>query len=278
MKKDEARREFAEMASGPDDHIELDRGALLIAAEEYPSLSPEVYLARLDELARQTSSRFSSGDDAATQILKTRDYLFSELGFSGNTQDYFDARNSFLNDVIDRREGIPITLSVVFIEIAKRLDLPLLGVGLPGHFIVRFNGPQGVLFLDPFRAGREITETDCREMVSGMYGGAVAFHPSFLRAVNQRQILSRMLQNLKGIYSNSREYAKLFDVAERAILLRPGDATHCRDRGLAAIGLGKLADALADLEEYLERVPNAQDRSEIKERIGELRQRQAALN
>jgi regulator of sirC expression with transglutaminase-like and TPR domain len=278
MKKEDARRSFAEIAALEDDQIPLDRAALLIAAEEYPSLLPEVYLGRLDEFAGGADSQMSTRDDPVTRIMKLRDYLVFELDFSGNQEDYFQARNSFLNDVIDRRQGIPITLAVVFIEIARRLELPLIGVGMPGHFIVRFNHESEAIFFDPFNSGRVITEADCRQMVSEMYGDALAFHPSFLRPVSHRQILSRMLQNLKGIYTRSAEHSKLLDVVERAILLRPSDAMNLRDRGMALLGLGRSTGALEDLEEYLRLVPKASDRSEVRERIGELRQRLASLN
>jgi regulator of sirC expression with transglutaminase-like and TPR domain len=279
MKKDEARRRFAEIALRDDNQIRLDEAALLIAAEEYPSLRLDAYISALDEFALDAKLRMSPADDPEACVLQLRDYLFGDLGFSGNQEDYFDARNSFLNDVIDTRTGIPITLSLVFIEVARRLRLRLCGVGMPGHFIVRFDKDNGTaLLFDPFNAGRMLTEDDCREMVSGMYGDALAFHPSFLRAVSPRQIVMRMLQNLKGIYSRSGEHSKCLDVVEQGMLLKPDDARNLRDRGMALVGLGRLHEALEDLEEYLRQIPRASDKSEVREKIGDLRQRLAALN
>lgn len=278
MNKREAREAFARLASRTGDELDLDRGALLIAAEEYPSLRIEDYMARLDQFATEARSRFAGHDHPLTSLLRLRDYLFVDLRFCGNQEEYFDVRNSFLNEVIEGRKGIPITLSVIFMEVARRLGLPLLGVGMPGHFIVRFETVEQVVFFDPFREGRELNEDDCREMVSNMYGETLAYHPSFLRAVSNRQILSRMLQNLKGIYTRLGERHKLLDAIERAVLLRPEDASEIRDRGLACFALGRFNRALGDLQEYLRRAPQAPDRSAIKEKLGDLRQRQAGLN
>ncbi|MEP7270492.1 MAG: tetratricopeptide repeat protein [Acidobacteriota bacterium] len=278
MKKEEARKQFANLLAGDEANFELDRASLLIAAEEYPALNIEDYIAQFDRLASTAQSRFATNDDLGVRLLKLRDFLFSEIGFSGNQEDYFDARNSFLSDVLDRRTGIPITLSVVFIEVARRVELPLVGVGMPGHFVVKCDAIERLILLDPFHGGRELTEDDCREMISKMYGQTLSFHPAFLRAVTKRQILTRMLQNLKGIYSRARDHHRLLGAVERSLLLNPGDATEVRDRGLAWMGIGKYGRALGDLEEYLTRVPAAGDRSEIRKRVGELRQRQAGFN
>lgn len=169
----------------------LDEGAMLVAAHAYPELDVDAQVARLDELAAGCPEPTVAGLVA---------YLFGELGFRGNVEDYGDPRNSYLNDVLDRRLGLPITLSVVAIEVGRRLGIPLVGIGMPGHFVVRHEGVPRVL-LDPFEGGRELTVDDCAERVAAIYGGAVAFTPSMLQAVGPRAILARMLANLKQRFS-----------------------------------------------------------------------------
>jgi len=278
MTKEEARRQFTEVVRRGEDEIELDRAALLIAAEEYPDLEINKYLAQLDLFADQVGHRGGGQPDPFDRLLSLSDYLFRELGFSGNVEDYYDARNSFLNDVIDRRVGIPITLSVIFMEVARRLALPVLGVGLPGHFIVKHVDRERETLIDPFHGGRMLSEADCQEMVEEMYGGTVGFHPSFLNAVTKRQILTRMLQNLKGIYARASDYPQTLALIDRALLINPDAPTEIRDRGLVHFRLGRYTQSLADLENYLRRLPQAEDADAIKERIADIRQRQAQLN
>jgi regulator of sirC expression with transglutaminase-like and TPR domain len=278
MMKEEARARFAEIVARPENELELDRAALLIAAEEYPDLDVEKYLDQIDSFAGMARARDDAAADPLVRIMRLGQLLFDELGFRGNIEDYFDARNSFLNDVIDRRTGIPITLSVVCIEVARRIGLQLFGVGMPGHFIVKFAEEDREILIDPFNGGRVLSEEKCREMIEELYGGRMKFHPALLRAVTKRQILTRMLQNLKGIYARAGDQPKTLGVIERALLISPDVAGEIRDRGLVYAGMERYAAALADLEEYLRRAPQAADAKEIKERIKQLRQRQAQLN
>ncbi len=278
MTKEEARAQFAETVAQNEPDLELDRAALLIAAEEYPNLEVERYLEQLASFAELARQRDEFHGDPLVRITRLSSLVFDELGFRGNIEDYFDARNSFLNDVIDRRTGIPITLSVLYIEVARRIGLKFFGVGMPSHFIVKYASDEEEILLDPFNGGRLLSEEKCREMVEEIYGGQMKFHPAFLCAVTKRQILARMLQNLKGIYARVGDHHKTLSVIERALLISPDAASEIRDRGLVYSGMGRYALALGDLEEYLRRAPEAADAKEIKERIGELRQRQAQLN
>lgn len=278
MNKEAARRQFANLIQRDEDKLELDRCALLIAAEEYPACNIDDYIARLDQLGDDFRQRSRCDEETSSILLRLRDFLFVELGFHGNEQDYFDPRNSFLNEVLDRRTGIPITLSAVFLEVARRIGLPLFGVGMPGHFIVKCHTVDRVIMLDPYQEGRELTEQDCRRMVSNMSGGNLEFDSSFLHAVNKRQILRRILQNLKGIYTRANDNARLLGVIERLLMVNPDDPVEIRDRGLVHSRLSRFGRAIEDLEGYLEMSPAAPDRDEIKRRIGELRKRQAALN
>jgi regulator of sirC expression with transglutaminase-like and TPR domain len=278
MNKQEARRQFAEEVAREENQIELDRAALLIAAEEYPQLDPEKYLAQLDHFADELRDRQSSAADPLIRLLTINDYLFTQLGFHGNTGDYYDARNSFLNDVIDHRQGIPITLSVVYIEVARRLRLPVYGVGMPGHFLVRYRDDERDLIIDPYHQGRVLSVERCEEMFEEMYGGTIRFQLSFLNEVTKRQILTRMLHNLKGVYLRVPDHHRTLSVIERALLLNPDSVTELRDRGLVYFALGRYMQARADLEACLRRVPRGEDVEEIREKIIELRQKQARLN
>lgn len=278
MTKEEARAKFAEMAARNENDLELDRAALLIAAEEYPHLEVEKYLDQLASFAELAGRRDERDADPLTRITRLSNFLSDESGFRGNVENYFDARNSFLNDVIDRRTGIPITLSVVYLEIARRIGLKLFGVGMPGHFVVKYADDDREILIDPFNGGRLLSEEKCREMIEELYSNEVKFHPAFLYAVTKKQILARMLQNLKGIYARADDHHKTLGAIERALLINPEAASEIRDRGLIYFGMERYAAALISLEDYLRRAPQAADSKEVKERIKQLRQRQAQLN
>lgn len=284
MTKEQARTQFAEAVARSENDLELDRAALLIAAEEYPHLKLETYLDQLDMFAAATRAEDNFYADPLAQMMRLSHRLFDELAFRGNTENYYDARNSFLSDVIDRRIGIPITLSVIYIEVARRIGIKLFGVGMPGHFLVKYSLPssskedQQEIFIDPFHGGRMLTEDRCREMIAEMYNGAMKFQPAFLHAVTKKQILTRMLQNLKGIYTRAMDHHKTLSVIERLLLITPDSATEIRDRGLVCSAMGRYAQARVDLEEYLRRETLAEDAGEMKKRISQLRQRQAQLN
>ncbi len=280
MNKSAARKQFIAAIQLDDSSLELDRAALLIAAEEYPSLEVEEYLSRLNELA-ENSRRRMADDELSDSLLQAEIlayHLFGENRFAGNSKDYYDARNSFLNDVIDRGRGIPIALSVLFIEVARRLGIQLYGVGLPGHFLVKYSDIASEVFFDPFNGGKILSENDCRQKVEEMYQGRVLFHPSFLQAFTKKQILSRMLQNLKGVYFNTGELKKAFEVIERMILLNPDSMEEIRDRGLVNFAMKKYALARPDLEAYLQTLPNAKDQQQVQKALNELRQKEAQLN
>ena len=282
MTREEARTRFAEAVARDENNLELDRAALLIAAEEYPGLEIEDYLDQLDRLAETAKTNDDSYASPIVRMMRLSHLLFDELGFRGNTENYNDARNSFLNDVMDRRTGIPITLSVVYLEVARRIGLKLFGVGMPGHFIVKRapdpSGDEQEIFVDPFHGGRLLTEEQCREIIAEMYNGEMKFQPAFLQAVTRKQILARMLQNLKAIYARAQAHHKTLGVIERLLLLDPDAATGIRDRGLACFAMERYGEARSDLEEYLSRAPQAEDADQIRQRITQLRQRQARLN
>jgi regulator of sirC expression with transglutaminase-like and TPR domain len=272
------RRAFARLVSRPEPAIDLAEAALLIAKEEYPDLEVAHYLSQLDAMAAEVRARAGSVADAHQLIASLGDYLFKEQGFHGNTDDYYDPRNSFLNDVLDRRTGIPITLSTVYMEVARRLGIRLHGVGMPGHFLVKYVGPDEEIVIDPFNGGVIVSPADCQRILNRISGGKLAFEPRFLSVLGTRQILARMLTNLKVIYFNSQAYAKALSVVERLLILDPQAATEIRDRGLLSSQLKRYPEAMADLERYLKLAPAAEDADVIRDHLRSLRQRAASMN
>src|SRR3990170_5723528 len=255
----EARRLFAEMLSRKDEEIELAKAALLFAKEEYSDLDVEKYLTKLELMSEEIKRRVSHNSDPHSLISEINRYLFTEEGFRGNEDDYYDPRNSFLNDVLDIKTGIPITLSVLYIEIASRLGLTLLGVGFPGHFIVKYSGMEGEILVDPFNKGRILSIKDCKEILDRIYGGRMQFHSEFLQPVTKKEILSRMLHNLKGIYLNSTNYLKALSIVDMILLIDPEVMDELRDRGLLYYKFECFTQALSDLETYLRHATKAED-------------------
>ncbi len=278
MTREEARAQFGEIVARDEDSLELDRATLLIAAEEYPNLDVEEFLSLLDEIGEQARA----GDDffaaPLTRIMRLSHLLFDELEFRGNAENYYDARNSFLSDVLTRRTGIPITLSVLMMEVGRRIGLRLFGVGMPGHFLVKYADEEQEIFADPFHGGRIVDEDRCRQLIEQMYDGRMPFSLSFLHAVTKKQILSRMLQNLKGVYAKANDHFKLLGLIERALMINPDSASEVRDRGSANFALGRYGEARKDFENYLRQLPEADDAARIKSLLAELRQRQARWN
>lgn len=265
-----ARSRFAAMVERPDDEVDLAAAALLIAAEEYPQLVPEAYARRLDELAERVRDRQWDATAPVVILQDLNRVLFEEEGFRGNSDNYYDPRNSFLNDVLDRRLGIPITLSVIYLEVGWRLGLPLQGVNFPGHFLVRYDGEALKLLVDPFQGGLLRFEDEAQGLLDHVYGGAVPLQPDYLRKAGPKDILVRMLENLKGNYLNARDDVRALAALERILLVRPDSADHVRDCGIVLTRLGRRADAAAALERYLELVPAAPDRVRVRMLLDQL--------
>jgi regulator of sirC expression with transglutaminase-like and TPR domain len=269
---------FARLVGRPESAIDLAEAALLIAKEEYPGLEVAQYLSRLDAMAAEVRARVGSLEDPHRLIAGLNGYLFRELGFHGNTENYYDPRNSFLNDVLERRTGIPITLSTVYMEIGRRLGMRLHGVGMPGHFLVMYTGPGEEIVIDPFHAGMILSHADCQRILDRIYDGKLAFEPRLLAILGTRQILARMLNNLKAIYFKAQEYARALSVVDRLLILDPRAATEIRDRGLLSCQLKRFPEAMADLERYLGLAPEAEDAEVIRAHLRSIRERVATLN
>jgi len=271
------RDRFAEIISVEDHEIDLAQAALLIAAEEYPRLDVDLYLERLDALADRVRENVANPLKAVGVIDSLNKTLFDEMGFHGNAENYYDPRNSYLNEVIDRRTGIPITLTVVYMEVARRIGFSVKGVGLPFHFIARHDSADGILFIDPFNEGHLMTSAECDELVTRISGGKSDLRPEHLEPVTNKQILTRMLSNLASVHSAS-DHRRALASVERILLINPESATHVRDRGLLLAQIGDHSSAIAELERYIEMTLNAPDADAIREQIKTLFQNQARLN
>lgn len=250
--------------------MDLARAALLIAEDEYPQLTPEPYLHRLDLYAEMVKDRLANETAAPVLLGEISKVLFDEEGFRGNADAYFDPRNSFLNDVLDRRLGIPITLCIVYLEIGWRLGLSLEGVNFPGHFLVRYHGEALRLLIDPFQAGQIRFEDEAQELLDRVYGGTVKVQEAYLRPASKRDILIRVLSNLKTIYLNTHDDARASTVVQRMLLINPGAPEEVRDYGMILARRGYIDEAIVELEQYLAAQPAAPDAQRVQLLIEEL--------
>jgi regulator of sirC expression with transglutaminase-like and TPR domain len=271
---------FRQIIQRPDEDIDLAEAALLIAKTAYHDLDVPRYLTRIDELARCLRVRVPEDCGAGDLIIGLNRFLFEEEGFAPNLEDYYDPRNSFLNEVLERRVGIPISLSVLYTEVGRRAGLPLQGVSFPGHFLVKCQLEEGMVILDPYCGGISLSLQDLQQRLREVQGGEVsrAIVASRLVAANKKEILARMLRNLKAIYLERQQFARALGVIDWIVALSPGEAAEVRDRGLTYLKLECFRAALEDLEHYLERVPAAEDLDEIRGCVVELRRSAARLN
>lgn len=273
-----ARRRLEDILSRPDRELNLAEAALLVASEEYEGLDVRSYLVRLDEMGCALRQRLEEEPRPERAIMALNRYMFQELGFRGNTEQYYDARNSYLNEVIDRRTGIPITLSTVYMEVARRAGLEVEGVGLPGHFVVRIQTPARPLLVDPFHGGTLLTEKDCQERLDRIFGGKLKLEPKMLRPCRRKDMLERMLRNLKAIYIRDQDIDRALRVVDLIVRIQPGSAEDLRDRGVLFASLDCYGLAARDLESYLALAPGAKDAEDLTARVAALRVKAARLN
>jgi regulator of sirC expression with transglutaminase-like and TPR domain len=257
------RQRFLDEVSQGDDQINLAKAALMVAREEYPQLPEERYLGQLDVLAEETRDRLDDENAHLVILQELLGTLYNRHEFRGNKEAYYDPRNSFLNDVIDRRLGIPLTLGMVVLEVGWRLGLPLEGVNFPGHFLVRFKGDAIDLLIDPYDGGAVRFEDEAQELLDRVYGGMVQTRESFLKASTKREMLVRLLVNLKSIYLNVRDHGRALAAVERIQLIRPIAPGEIRDKGVILARLGRREEALEQLEAYLNVAPGASDTERI---------------
>jgi regulator of sirC expression with transglutaminase-like and TPR domain len=271
---------FHEATNRPDEEIDLAQAALLIAKNAYQDLDVARYLGRIDHLAEEVSARLPESPGDSERILSLNRYLFEEQRFAPNLENYYDPRNSFLNDVLERRLGIPITLSIVYIEVGRRIGLSLQGVSFPGHFLVKCTRKEGVVILDPYRGGMSLTLSDLQQRLRESLGSEVSREivAGMLVSAKNKDILARMLRNLKAIYLEQRDHDRALSLMDWIIALLPADAAAVRERGLLYVKLECFRAALEDLQRYLDLAPEADDVNEIRQQVAELRRTAARLN
>jgi len=266
-----ARQSFLEIAALDEDAFSLDRAALVMALEEYPDIDVQSYLRRLDTFAARAEALAGINRTPINVIESINEVLFVQEGLRGNDEDYYDPRNSYLNEVLDRKLGIPISLCVVYMEVAKRIDFPIKGVGFPGHFLVKHVDNGRDIVIDAFNLGRILTPNDCQELLDKIYNGTVSMNASLLQPMEKRSILTRMLYNLKGVYTQKEQYHKALSAIDRILMLNPWTPSEVRDRGLLYMQTSLFAKALADLEAYLTHAVAPEDSSYIQNHIKMLR-------
>lgn len=257
---------WLELGNAKDADIPLFSTALLIAKDEYPDLDRADYETRLHEYARGLRNQIHDSDSAPTQLRCLNQFVFDELGFSGDDQDYYDPRNSYLNDVLDRRLGNPISLAVVQIELAQRLGVPLEGVSFPGHFLVRLPLDEGVVVLDPFQKGRSLDAAELRRRARthlDTHEIDDQYLARMLEPASHRAILARILRNLKSVYAEREQWDKALRCSDRLLTLDAHQPTEYRDRGNYYRSLGHLRAARDDLRRYLALMPQAEDADTI---------------
>ena len=265
------QRFYQEVRKG-DGRINLAAAALYIAQEEYWEMDASFYLERLDQMAMEVRPRLPKGRYPLKIIQVINEYLFEELNFSGNSADYYDPDNSYLNCVIDRRLGIPITLSLLYLEIARRLRFPMVGVGVPGHFLIRPVVDDMTVLVDPFHAGETIFLEDCKQRFHQQFGAEAQWKDEFLSGVFPKAFLARMLMNLRLIYLNNESFKKAIATMDKLLILMPNEPKLMRDRGLLHYELKNYERAQQDLAGYLRSHPRASDKSEIQKLLKKIGQ------
>ena len=271
-------REFRAAVDRPEEAVDLGYAALTIGLSVNPHLDIPAYLQRIDQLAREVADRRDPAGDVYHSLAALNHVLFRQHGFDGNRDDYYDPRNSFLSEVLDRKIGIPITLCVLYMEVARRISVPVEGIGFPGHFLVKCSAGEEAIFIDPFHRGEiKITE-DLGQMLEKLYGRKVVLRPQFLEAVGKKQILKRMLANLKAIYLRNNSVGEALSIFDHLIILDPAGAEEIRDRGSLYLHMGCFRQAREDFDAYLRLAPNAHDAEMVREQIASLEKQPRLLH
>src|SRR5688572_21856036 len=270
-------RPLAEAVSEASPEIELDRTALLIAQQHCPDAEVDAYLSRLDEYARRARPLIAKARTPESQIAGINSVLFDEEGFIGNEEEYYDPRNSLLNHVLDRRTGIPITLSILYVSVARRLGVPIVGIGFPMHFLVKYQAGSGDLLIDPFNQGKILTRSDTDELLLKVYGAPVPLQDMFVQPLPPRLILYRMLNNLKLVYLQNEDYPRAGTAVEQMLVVHT-QVDDVRDRGLIYLHERRWTDAAEYLSRYLTEMPDATDAEFIRAHLTEAHERQAQRN
>jgi regulator of sirC expression with transglutaminase-like and TPR domain len=274
-----AKEAFSRELAKSDPQINLARAALLVSEHlNQTSHLEDYYLALLDDMAEALQPAMRKAKTAPEQVNALTHFLFAELGFHGNGDNYYDPNNSFLDKVLDRRTGIPISLSVICLEIGWRLGLPLAGLGLPGHFIVGYGVPDAPIYIDAFNGGTILTEDDCLALCRVSPSKRLAFREQFLIPASKKAILFRMLLNLKQIYLRQENWEEAYRTIDLMLAVQPDQMGELRDRGVVAYRLNRLREATFDFQRYLFLNPDAPDANWVKQHLEMMEERLSRLN
>ncbi|MDR3566399.1 MAG: transglutaminase-like domain-containing protein [Syntrophobacteraceae bacterium] len=270
--------EFTERILAPEGPIDLGRAGLLISRLAYPDLDEPALLAELDALGARLGARVAGVSSVQAIARAMGEVLCEEAGFRGNSKNYYDPDNSYLSCVLDRRTGIPATLSLVYMEVGRRAGLDVRGIGLPGHFLVCVFGEDGRIFVDPFYRGIALDEKECRRRAAVQHEGALVWNPRFLQPLDEKAIIVRLLRNLKGIYGSIGDDERSFQVLEWIIALDPNPVAELKTRGFMYESLGAFELAAKDLRKVLDLQPDAPDAAYVQSTIEQLSEKRAKLH
>jgi regulator of sirC expression with transglutaminase-like and TPR domain len=265
-------QELRELLVGESEQAPLDIVALQLAAIEYPEVPVEPFLLLLDSHARELEERIDENTPGPEFIQTMNRYLFEELGFRGNADDYYNPANSCLNEVLTSRTGIPITLSLLYMEVSRRLDRTVLGIGLPGHFVVQYYDDEFTAFIDPFNGGRILFDVECLGLAKEVTGVDVSRNPDVLRPVSKRHIVIRMLNNLRAAYFRRQNPSKAIHVLDLLIEGMPDSPEEYKQRGICLAQQQQFKAASRDLNAYLRLAPDAPDRAQIEAQLARIKE------
>ena len=276
--REHIRADFERVVKSPEDSFDLVRAAMLVAAEADPSVDLDAELATLERWGDELASRIEPEWNNLQKLARLRRYVYEDLRFHGDEKDYFSPENSLLHSVMRRRIGIPLTLSIVFLVLGWRIGMPLEGVGFPGHFLVRLTGEERELLLDTYHQGMSVDHHDCARMLEQITQGQLRFQESMLAPMTKRDIIARLLMNLKGASLRARQDELALLAVDRLLVLHPEDSEQVRDRGLLLYRLRRYHQALEDLKCYLAARPDATDREAVEHHVVSLREILASMN
>ena len=261
------RDQFSQSVRRPEEQIDLVDAALLIARSAYPDLKPAYYKALLDEWGRRLRKQTDPNSSAGDVLRALNRIMFEEEEFKGDADNYYDPQNSFLNRVLERRKGIPITLSLVYSEVGCLAGFPVYGIALPGHFIVGLFHEAGTLYIDPFNQGEALAEAECCKMIEVRFGRESSAETSWRSPASKKTILKRILRNLKAIYLHSGHAMLSFEMIQWIFAIDQNSPAELKERGLLYEAMGNFASAVMDFESYLDVAPDSEDVREIKQKI-----------
>ena len=270
------RQEFARVIARPEEDLDLGRAALLLAGEEYPDLDVAGHLQTLDDYGAAVRDRTPANASPTAQAEALSRYLFDDQGFQGNSDDYYHPDNSYFNRVLETQTGIPITLSLLFIEVARRLGLRCRGVGMPGHFLVGLEGED--VYFDPFNGGEKLDSSGCRQLAERLFEQRLTWDDAFLTPCTKYEFLFRMLNNLKVVYDRTEAPEKALGVVQRMVLVRPELTSLYQEQAGLQFKLQQYRAAIGSLETYLRNSGDAADAPQVKTWIESIRATLSRLN